>query len=39
MDGKPLDTKTGPFLLVVSEDKQPVRSVRNLVSIEVRTAE
>jgi hypothetical protein len=39
MDGKPLDAKTGPFLLVVSEDKQPVRSVRNLVSIDVRSAE
>ncbi|HEX4039505.1 MAG TPA: carboxypeptidase regulatory-like domain-containing protein [Acidobacteriaceae bacterium] len=39
MDGKPLGTKTGPFRLVVSEDKRPARSVRNLVSIEVRTAE
>jgi hypothetical protein len=38
MDGKPLD-KTGPFRLVVSEDKRPARSVRNLVKIEVRTAE
>jgi DMSO/TMAO reductase YedYZ molybdopterin-dependent catalytic subunit len=39
MDGKPLDAKTGPFRLVVSEDKRPARSVRNLVRIEVRTAE
>lgn len=39
MDGKPLDAKTGPFRLVVSEDKRPARSVRNLVSIEVKTAE
>ncbi|HTW49677.1 MAG TPA: molybdopterin-dependent oxidoreductase, partial [Acidobacteriaceae bacterium] len=38
MDGKPLDTKTGPFRLVVTEDKRPARSVRNLVSIEVKTA-
>jgi DMSO/TMAO reductase YedYZ molybdopterin-dependent catalytic subunit len=39
VDGKPLDPKAGPFQLVVSEDKRPVRSVRNLVKIEVRTAE
>jgi hypothetical protein len=39
MDGKPLDAKAGPFRLVVSEDKRPARSVRNLVRIEVRTAE
>jgi hypothetical protein len=39
MDGKPLDAKTGPFRLVVSEDKRPARSVHNLVSIEVRQAE
>jgi len=38
MDGKPLD-KDGPFKLVVTEDKRPARSVRNLVSIEVKTAE
>jgi len=37
MDGKPLGA-TGPFRLVVSEDKRPARSVRNLVSIEVETA-
>ena len=39
MDGKPLDAKSGPFKLVVSEDKRPARSVRNLVSVEVRAAE
>jgi hypothetical protein len=39
MDGKPLDAKTGPFRLVVTEDKRPARSVRNLVSIEVRSVE
>jgi hypothetical protein len=38
MDGKPLG-KAGPFQLVVSEDKRPARSVRNLVRVEVRTAE
>ncbi len=39
LDGKPLGAKTGPFRLVVSEDKRPARSVRNLVSIEVKKAE
>ncbi len=39
MEGKPLDPKTGPFRLVVTEDKRPARSVHNLVSIEVRTVE
>jgi len=39
LDGKPLDAKTGPFRLVVSEDKRPARSVRNLVKIEVKKAE
>jgi hypothetical protein len=38
MDGKPLG-KEGPFRLVVSEDKRPARSVRNLVRVEVRMAE
>ncbi|MGA7522992.1 MAG: molybdopterin-dependent oxidoreductase [Acidobacteriaceae bacterium] len=38
LDGKPLDAKTGPFRLVVSEDKKAARSVRNLVKIEVKTA-
>jgi hypothetical protein len=39
MDGKPLDAANGPFKLVVTEDKRPARSVHNLVSIEVKTAE
>jgi hypothetical protein len=39
MDGKPLDDKNGPFKLVVTEDKRPARSVHNLVSIEVKSAE
>jgi hypothetical protein len=39
MDGKPLDAKTGPFRLVVTEDKRPARSVRNLVRVELRTVE
>jgi hypothetical protein len=39
IDGKPLDAHSGPFKLVVSEDKRPARSVRNLVSIEVKEAQ
>lgn len=39
MDGKPLDDKTGPFRLVVTEDKRPARSVHNLVSVAVKAAE
>jgi hypothetical protein len=39
MDGKPLDAHSGPFKLVVTEDKRPARSVRNLVRIEVKSAE
>jgi hypothetical protein len=39
MNGKPLDDHNGPFKLVVTEDKRPARSVRNLVSIELKTAE
>jgi hypothetical protein len=27
MDGKPLDTGSGPFKLVITEDKRPARSV------------
>ena len=38
MDGKPLDAHSGPFKLVVTEDKRPARSVRNLVSIELKMA-
>lgn len=39
MNGKPLDAHSGPFKLVVTEDKRPARSVRNLVSIELKSAE
>lgn len=39
MDGKPLDAHSGPFKLVVTEDKRPARSVRNLVSIDLRLAQ
>jgi hypothetical protein len=39
LDGKPLPGKTGPFRLVVSEDKRPARSVWGLVSIDVRSVE
>jgi hypothetical protein len=38
MNGAPLDAKSGPFKLVVTEDKRPARWVRNLVSIELRSA-
>ncbi len=38
MDGKPLDAHSGPLKLVVSEDKRPARSVRNLVTIELKSA-
>jgi hypothetical protein len=31
MEGKPLDAHSGPLKLVVTEDKRPARSVRNLV--------
>jgi len=36
MDGKQLDAHSGPLKLVVSEDKHPARSVRNLVEIELK---
>jgi hypothetical protein len=39
LDGNPIDPKTGPFRLVVSDDKRPARSVRNLVSVELKAAE
>ena len=35
MNGQPLDAKSGPFKLIVSEDKRPARWVRNLVSIQL----
>ena len=39
MNNAPLDAHNGPFKLVVTEDKRPARSVRNLVSISVKAAE
>jgi hypothetical protein len=38
MDRNPLDAHSGPFKLVVTEDKRPARAVRNLVSIELKEA-
>jgi hypothetical protein len=38
VDGKPLDAKSGPFKLVVSEDVQPARWVHNLVRLDLKTA-
>jgi hypothetical protein len=38
MNGQPLDAKSGPFKLVVTQDKRPARWVRNLVSIELKSA-
>uniref|UniRef100_B0SWB1 Oxidoreductase molybdopterin-binding domain-containing protein n=1 Tax=Caulobacter sp. (strain K31) TaxID=366602 RepID=B0SWB1_CAUSK len=35
-DGRPLDAKEGPYRLVVDGDLRPGRSVRALVSVEVR---
>ena len=37
MNGKPLDEHSGPLKLVVTEDKRPARSVRNLTAIEMKT--
>lgn len=39
MDGKPLGDGIGPCCPVAIEDKRPARSVRNLVSIELKQAE
>jgi Carboxypeptidase regulatory-like domain/Oxidoreductase molybdopterin binding domain len=35
--GEPLGEASGPFRLLVSEDKRPARSVKNLVSIELKS--
>ena len=37
MNGSPLDAKSGPFKLVVTEDKRPARSVHNLVRLELKS--
>jgi len=39
MNNKPLDAHSGPFKLVVTEDKRPARSVRNLATIELKSAQ
>jgi hypothetical protein len=39
MEGKPLDAYSGPFKLVVTEDKRAARSVRNLTTIELKSAQ
>ena len=39
MNGMPLDAASGPFKLVVTEDKRPARCVHNLVSLELRSAD
>jgi hypothetical protein len=39
MDGKSLDTHSGPLQLVVTEDKHPARSVRNLIQIELKVVQ
>jgi hypothetical protein len=36
MNGKPLDAHSGPLKLVVTEDKRPARSVRNLTALELK---
>jgi hypothetical protein len=36
MNGQPLDAHSGPLKLVVTEDKRPARSVRNLTTIELK---
>jgi hypothetical protein len=38
MNGQPLDAKSGPFKLLVTEDKRPARWVRNLVNLELKSA-
>ena len=39
MNGKSLDAHTGPFRLVVTEDKRPARAVRNLATIELKSVQ
>ena len=37
MNGEALDAKSGPYKLVVTEDKRPARWMRNLVGLRVVT--
>jgi hypothetical protein len=39
MNGKPLDRPSGPFRLVITEDKRPARSVHDLISLAVRSTQ
>ena len=39
LDGKPLDSKEGPFKLIVEEDQKPARWVHNLVKLELKQAQ
>jgi hypothetical protein len=39
VNGKPLDEHNGPFKLVVTEDKRPARSVRNLTTLELKSVQ
>jgi len=39
MNGRPLDAQSGPFKLVVTEDKRPDRSVRKLNYIELKSVD
>lgn len=38
LNGKPLDAKSGPFKLIVTDDKRQARWIPNLVSIELKSA-
>jgi hypothetical protein len=38
MNGQPLDANSGAFKLIVTEDKRPARWVRNLVTLELKSA-
>ena len=39
LDGKPLDSKEGPFKLIVEEDQKPARWVHSLVKLELKQAQ
>ena len=37
-DGKPLDAKEGPFMIITPDEKIPARCIRQVVEIKVETA-
>jgi len=37
-DGKPMDTKEGPFRIIASGDKRPARWVRKVTAIDLLRA-